>query len=368
MSTELLRATPFHMRAAEANRLNSWENRGGFTLAASYADPLAEAVAARFGAALADMSWHWRVAIMGERAGELVSRLFTRDISKLVPGKACNTLWLNDGGGVRGIGSLVRTGRDSFPLISEAADMQWVSRAASLYGVTARDITAEQGVLKLVGPYAGRILEAAGLNADLAPGALRKYFWKGLEVALLCLGGGYEVWCTQDDGLIVWDRLLAAGGNFALCLAGQAAMDLFAIESGMLSPRYDFEPVCDGFSPEPSVRSLGLSDQVDQNPDFNGRAAFLAAGADRVLVGLLLDSDKPTPHMPLMRNGRCAGRTLGSVFSPALGRAIAVAVLETDASAPGTALQIDGSRGIVAALPFLPFPAPILVGDGKSAT
>ena len=38
MSAELLRATPFHARTAEANRLNRWENRGGFTLAAAYAE------------------------------------------------------------------------------------------------------------------------------------------------------------------------------------------------------------------------------------------------------------------------------------------------------------------------------------------
>ncbi|MGA7713783.1 MAG: glycine cleavage T C-terminal barrel domain-containing protein [Rhizomicrobium sp.] len=367
MSTELLRATPFHMRAAEANRLNRWENRGGFTLAASYADPRAEALAGRFGAILADISWHWRIAIVGERADEFVSRLFTRDVSKLVPGTACDTLWLNDGGGVRGIGWLVRTGRDSFLLISEAGDMHWMSQAASLYGVAIRDVTAEQGVLKLVGPYAGKILETAGLSADLAPHALRKYFWKGLEVALSRLGGGYEVWCTPDDALIVWDRLFEAGASFALCPAGQSAMDIFAVESGILRVRHDFEPARDGFSPEPSVRSLGLLDHVEQDHDFNGRAGFLAAGADKILVGVLLESDIPAPRRPLTRNGRCVGRTLSSLFSPALGRAIALAVLETDASAPGTVLQMAGSTGQAAALPFLPIPVPMLVGDGKSA-
>ena len=365
MSTEPLRATPFFTRTAEANRLNRWENRGGFTLATSYGDPHAEAVAARFGAVLADISWHWRVAIVGERAEEFVSCLFTRDVSKLAPGASSDTLWLNDGGGVRGIGSLLRTGRDSFLLISEAADMPWISQAALLYGVTIRDVTTEQGVLKLAGPFAAKVLEAAGLNIDLAPHALRKYFWKGLEVALSRLGG-YEVWCTPDDALIVWDRLVEAGHSFALCPAGQTAMDIFVMESGMLRPRHDFEPARDGFSPEPSVRSLGLLDHVEQDHDFNGRAGVLAGTGGKVLAGLLLDSDVPAPHMLLMRNGHPVGRTLGSLFSFALDRAIALAVLEPDASAPGTALQIAGSSGLTAALPFLPNPVPILASDGKS--
>ena len=368
MSRELLRATPFHMRAAEANRLNRWENRGGFTLAASYADPHDEAVAARFGAVLADISWHWRVAIAGERVDEFVSRLFTRDASKIEPGTACDTLWLNDGGGVRGMGWLIRTGRDSFLLISEAADTQWISQAASLYGVTIRDVTAEQGVLKLLGPYAARILEAAGLNANLAPHSLRKYFWKGLEVALSRLGGGYDLWCAPDDALIVWDRLASAGSGFALRPAGHAAMAIIASESGILRPHHDFEPSSDGFSPEPSVRSLGLSHFVEQGHDFNGRSGFVVGNADRVLVGILLDSDRPVPHMLLMRDGRSVGRTLGSLYSPALGCAIALAVLEPGASASGTVLQVADTKGRTVSLPFLPIPAPIPAADGKSTT
>jgi len=367
MTAELLRATPFHARTAEANRLNRWENRGGFTLAASYADAHAEAVAARFGAALADVSWRWRAAVVGARAGEFVSRLFTRDASQLAPGAAVEALWLNDAGGVRGLGTIVRMGQESFLVISELADPDWMTKSAALYGVTVRDVTAEEGVLALVGPYAGNLLQAAGLDANLEPRALRKFFWKGLDVTLSRLGSGFELWCPPDDALIVWDRLVAAGRAYALRPVGIAAMDLLDLESGVPRAGRDFTPARDGFSSEPSPQSLGLAGFVDRGHAFNGRAGHLAAGAERNLVGILLDSETPAPQTALMRDGRAVGRTLGSLNSPAMGRAIALAVVDADAIAPGTALVAGGTAGHVCALPFLPIPVPIPTGDGRSA-
>jgi aminomethyltransferase len=241
-------------------------------------------------------------------------------------------------------------------------------QTATLYDLSVRDVTAEDGVLALVGPYAGKVLKAAGLDTNLAPLALRKMFWKGLDVTLSRLGGGYELWCPPDDAHIVWDRLHVAGRAFALNPAGQAAMDVFDLESGIVRPGRDFTPARDGFSPAPSPQSLGLAGLMDRNHVFNGRAGFLGAGADQVLAGLLLESETPAPQSVVTHDGRAAGRTLGSLMSPALGRAIALAVLDAGAATPGTALQVAGVVCQTAALPFLPIPAPLSFGDGESAS
>ena len=55
-----VRATPFHVRAADANSGNLWSARRGFTLAAAYSGAEAEAAAARIGVVMADISWRWR--------------------------------------------------------------------------------------------------------------------------------------------------------------------------------------------------------------------------------------------------------------------------------------------------------------------
>jgi aminomethyltransferase len=356
MTSGPLRATPFLARLAEANRRNAWENRNGFTLASG--DPR-EALAARFGVVLADVSWHWRASISGVRAGEFVSRLLTRDASRLRPGEALKALWLNDAGGVRGIGTIARLGLESFGLVSAVEDFGWIADAAALYGVAVRDVTEEEGVLTLLGPTSGKVLAAAGLEVDLEPLALRKFFWRGLDVTLSRLGDGYELSCAPDDALIVWDRIVKAGRPFALCPAGQSALDVLDLESGIVRPGRDFVPARDGFSSEPSPQSLGLISLVDRDHAFNGRAGYLAAGPDKVLTGILFDSETPAPQTVLTRGGLAVGRTLGSLVSPALRRAIALAVLDADAAAPGTALTAGSAACRTTALPFLPTPAPI---------
>ena len=349
-----LRATPFFARVAETNRLNEWETRNDFALASG--EP-GEALAARFGAILADVSWQARTAITGARAGEFVSRLLTRDASRLRPGEALKALWLNDAGGVRGVGTMARLGTESFVLVSAVGDSAWLADAAALYDVAVRDVTEEEGVLALLGPAAGKVLAAAGLERDLAPLAVRKFFWGGLDVTLSRLGGGYELWCAPDDALIVWDRIVKAGSAFALCPAGQRALDILSLESGMVQPGRDFAPARDGFSPEPSPQSLGLGGLVDRDHVFNGRVG--AAGPEKVLTGILLDSETPAPHTVLTRNGVAVGCTLGSLLSPTLRRAVALAVVDAEASAPGTALTAGSAACRTAALPFLPTPAPL---------
>jgi aminomethyltransferase len=352
-----LLATPFHARAAEANRFNAWENRSGFTLASRYSHADEEAVAARFGAVLADISWHWRMQFTGSHAVEFVSKLFTRDVASLAQGTALDTLWLNDAGAVRGAGTVVRFAEDSFVLISTHEDAEWITGAARLFDVTVRDLTTVEGGLALIGPAAQKIMSAAGMDANLPPMTFGRLVWRGLAVTLSRVGLGYELWCDPDSALIVWDRLMAAGRAYALRPAGQAALDTLEFESGVMRPGRDYQPARDGFTPGPSPQSLGLSSLVDRAHIFNGRAGVLGAGADTSLAGVLLDSDSPMPNATLTHRGLVVGRTLNSRFSPAMRCAVAFAIL--DGPWPANDLTAGTTPCRPVALPFLPIPAPI---------
>jgi aminomethyltransferase len=363
-----LRATPFHARAAESNRGNDWIARCGCTLARVYTDAADEALAARVRSVLADISWRWRVMIEGARAGEFVSHFLTRDAARLEPGAALKALWLNDGGAVRGAGAIARYGRESFMLVSAAEDRAWLASAASQFGVSLRDVT--DGGLALTGPYASAILQEAGLEPTLDPLCFRKVFWRGLDVTISRFGehGGYEIWCAPDDGVLLWDRLMRAGSAFGLQPAGTLAMDILDLEAGIARPGRDHLPARDGFAAQPSPKSLGLEKLIETtHPNFNGRTAFLAGHETRTLIGLEIDSERPAPHTPVMQNGQKTGHTLSSHYSPALRRAIALAIVEQAAAAPGTELSLTLSPTIdapefrnaiarVVKLPFLAVP------------
>ncbi|HEY5348073.1 MAG TPA: glycine cleavage T C-terminal barrel domain-containing protein [Rhizomicrobium sp.] len=363
-----LQVTPFHFRAADANAGNQWMTRGGFTLAAAYSGTEEEALAARFGVIIGDVSWRWRVMAEGARTGEFLSHLTTRDAAALAPGVAHRALWLSDGGAVRGAGLIARYGRQSFLLSADAPDRKWVADAARLFDVSLRDVTQAEGGLAIVGPHAWALLHEAGLETDIAPLAFRKLFWGGLDITLARWGEGYELWCEGDDALIVWDRLTRAGGGFALKHAGLAALDVLDVEAGILRAGRDYEPASDGHAAAPTPGALGLDHLVDkEHLLFNGRAAWLKSSDSHTVMGVELDSSAIAPHAVLYAGTRAVGRILTCVTSPALRRAIGFASLERSHAAPGTQLRVTPppSRAeanpspvaaSVVALPFLPPP------------
>jgi aminomethyltransferase len=339
-----VQATPFHVRAAGANRDNTWATRNGFTLSQAYDDMGDEALAARTRVGIADISWRWRTAIEGARAGEFLARLLTGDPAKLEPGATMKALWLGDGGGVRGACALARFGRESFQIVAAQEDRDWIAGAASALGLAPREI-AEEGGLAIVGPYARATLAAAGLDADLEPLAFRKLFWRGLDVTVSRWGehGGYELWCKADDGVAVWDRLMRAGAAFGIAPMGLAATDLLDLEAGIARPGRDYTPAREAFAKDPSPLALGLETLVDDNfKSFNGREAWLRARLieKRRLVGLAFDGDIPAPFTPLLRDGKPVGHTLTSVYSPALRHAIALAQVDVSAVPADTRLTL----------------------------
>ncbi|HUO92919.1 MAG TPA: glycine cleavage T C-terminal barrel domain-containing protein [Rhizomicrobium sp.] len=368
-----LAATPFHARAAEASRHNAWLTRNGVTLARQYESTEREALAARLNVVIADISWRWRAMFEGASSEVFLSRLLTRDAATLAPGQSFKALWLSDAGGVRGAGVLARFGREAFQLAASAPDRDWIEAAAATMGVSVQDVSRETGGLAIIGPYARKTLEAAGIDASLDALGFRKLSWRGTEVTLSRWGeqDGYEIWCSPDDALLVWDRLMRAGAPFGIAPAGIGAMDVLDLEAGIARPTLDYEPAREASDTQPMPAALGLDSLIDDNHHgFNGRASLLGAKPSRRLVGLEIDSDEPAPFTSLVSNATAVGHTLRSAYSPALRRAIALAMVDDAAAVPATLLsltlpprmaapELRKAAARVARLPFLDKPASI---------
>jgi len=347
-------ATPFHARTAAANQANAWLTRNGFTICHSYSDPLSEALAARVRVGMADVSARWRVMLEGPHVVELLQRLITRNPVQLMPGQALKALWLNDAGGLRGCGTFARHSRESFMLHSASRDARWIASAAALFGVGMREVSADTGGLAVFGPRASAVLESAGLKLELAQLAFRRQSWRGVDIVLSRLGdhSGYEIWCAPDDALVVWDRVAAAGQAFGMAPIGAASLDILDLEAGIPRAGRDFLPAEDAAAIEPAPRTLGLDGVVDpKHVLFNGRTGWLKSVDTRRLVGIEIDSETAAPHVQLRQDRRAVGRTLSSVYSPALRRAIALAQVEEEAGRPGTALSLTLPTSLTAPMP-----------------
>ena len=362
------RATPLHGRTASLNLFNRWTPRNGFTLTSDFGDVNQEVLAARTRATLTDISWRWRSFVKGAQVTQYLSRIVTRDVASLHPGESVKALWLNDGGAVRGAGVVARYASDSFLLVSAASDASWFQSAAAALDVSLNDVMQKEGGVALIGPYAAALLKSVGLHTDIPLLGFQKLFWRGLDVTVSRWGeqNGYEIWCSADDCYLVWDRLMHAGASFGIQAAGLLAMDMLDIQAGVPRPARDYLPAKDGFVVDPLVESLGLVRLIDEKHlAFNGRAAWIEnrGKSKNVLVGVEIDSEIPASFATLVRNGIPVGRTLASVYSPVLRRAIALAQVERASARPGTAfaLTIPGSlalpetREVVARAVKLPF-------------
>ena len=72
------------------------------------------------------------------------------------------------------------------------------------------------------------------------------------------------------------------------------------------------------------------------------------------LVGLTLDGETaPAERTAVRAGGEDVGIVTSSTWSPALEKAIALAYVGREFTAPGTELAVDGARAVVTALPFV---------------
>lgn len=328
-------ATPFHARTAERNIANAWVDRNGFTVPAYYGDAAQEALAARVSAIIADISPREDVRVSGTGAEALLSAALAQNIGALVADASAPVQWRADGGALRGLGTLHRFGPADFLLRGFDADLAWFAAAAPRFEAAVREASAERGLLLIAGPFALPVLAAAGLEqaALLEPGHHAVCDWQGLTVTLFRRGGhAYQLACGNADGAVVFDRLMKRGPLFGLRLAGETALDVLRLERGLALPGVDWQPA---------------------------RAPFAAEPKQIAFRGVVLDSDEPAPFAGVVHDGRKAGRTLRSAYSPALKRAIALADIAD--IAPGAIVSVRHIQGgetreiaaRVVALPFL---------------
>jgi aminomethyltransferase len=346
--------TPFHERTAMQNLVNAWTIRGSFTVPAHYGDPCQEALAARFSVAMADISATEDLCIEGPRAGSFLATACNTPLADLDIGASRAVYWCAEGDGVRGYGRVSRLAEDKFLLRSADIDLGWFDCAAPRFGVSLRDATQMRGLLFITGPFALPALVAAGLEVgDLNEDRHSDYDWRGLAVTVFrcARASGYELSCAAQDAIAVFDRLMRHAPLLALRLIGEEALELLQLEAGLPLVHGDFAPAREALAREPSLASLG----------FKARSHGDSDSVRRVLAGIAWDSDQPAPFAPVFAGGKEVGRTLRSLYSPALKCAIALAQLDPDGGAPGTVvsmmrLESSGlmeSAGRVVALPFL---------------
>src|SRR5262249_5861397 len=119
-----------------------------------------EYTAFRHATGMLDVSPLYKYEVRGPDAGRFLSRVTTKDVAKLKPGRVTYLYWCDDEGKVVDDGTVTRIDEEHFRM--KAADPQyaWLSRLATGQRVTVDDVSRELAALALQGPTSRAVLKA----------------------------------------------------------------------------------------------------------------------------------------------------------------------------------------------------------------
>lgn len=362
----------------------SFTDFAGWDMPLQYSSSLEEHRAVRERAGLFDLSHMGELWVRGPGAVEVLNRTFVSDFTKLRVGRAKYTLLCNDAGGILDDLIVYRLDDEEYLVVPNAANVAVVLAALrrslpGVDGVNVEDATASTALVAVQGPRAEDVLVAALESHGSHPAEveavreLRYYAAMRLLVAgvsaVVARTGytgedGFELFVPAGLAGDLWDLLLQVGEHVGLQPAGLGARDSLRLEAGM--PLCGHELTTDT---APSQVGSGRVVSLSKPQDFPGREALerlaerIEAGGFEapVLVGLRAETRRamragcevlaevpPALTSPDDEGGLGADQELAPVgvitsglFSPTLGSAIAMALVDPTVAREGTDVVVD---------------------------
>jgi folate-binding protein YgfZ len=330
----------------------------GCLVVATYGDARAEYEAVRGGGAgLFDLSSRGRVEVSGGEAVQFLNGMLTNDVAKLEDGAWMHAAFPNPQGRLLASVRVLRRG-DAFLFDTEAATYERVLKYLERYTLAGdfrvRDLTGETALLSVQGARANEIVRAAlgDETLNVERGRVSEARFGGADVTLLrathTAEDGFDILVSAADARKLWDALVEAGA----VPAGFDALEVLRVEAGL--PRYGVDSseanvvleVVDESEAVSYTKGCYTGQEIIARIHWRGHVA-------KRLAGIIFARDTE-PHadsaVRTCAEGREVGRITSSVFSPRLGRRVALAVIRYDSLAPGTELKVfSGEEELCAA-------------------
>ena len=317
---------PAHVKAAYEY---SFERQNWFPYSA------AEHRAAREGVALFDQSSFSKYTVQGRDACHQMQRICTANMDVAV-GKIVYTHWLNQDGGIEADLTVTRLGEHAYFIVSGAAsavrDLDWLRRQIDPdTHCLVNDVSAAWAVLGVMGPKSRAVVEAVsdGTFCEKSPfGTAQDVtigYACGRALRVSYVGElGYELYLPADMAIQAFDRVIEAGRQHGLQLAGMHALDSCRIEKKFVHFGHDVST-----TDTPLESGLQFVCDLKKNTPFIGREAILRQLdskrplTKRLLQFCLADADKLLYHgEPIRRDGTIVGFLTSGNYGHTLGAAV----------------------------------------------
>lgn len=285
------------------------------------------------------------VLLLGERdRADFLQRMTTNDIARLQPGEAALTILTSPVARIDAVFCVLGRQDDLMLLSSdgqaESLRQHLQSQIFFMDKVTVTNESANLGRLRLLGPAAGELLQAAGLPQPAAD----DHFFEEDSVIVLRQERydipGYEIIDSVENMDALQDRLTEAG---AVLLAGADSFEARRIELGRPRPGKE---LTDAFSPlETGMAWVCAEDKGCYTGQEIIARQLTYDKVTRTLVRLR--SELPVPEGSAARfDGRAVGTVTSSAVSPSTGP-VALAVLKRPHNAEGVEVTVEGIAATV---------------------
>ncbi|MFN2644103.1 MAG: glycine cleavage T C-terminal barrel domain-containing protein, partial [Burkholderiales bacterium] len=366
---EPIRVTPMH--DWHASHAATFENVGQWKRPWYYGRDMHEAVqrearATRSAIGVLDASTLGKIDIQGRDAGVFLDRIYTGRFSNLAVGRARYGLMCREDGMVFDDGVTARLGEQHFHMTTTtggaARVLEWLEEYLQTewpeFEVYCTSVTEQWATIALAGP------EARELMAELAPAldlnaftfmSVRDATVAGIEARVFRISFtgelSYEINVPGDQGLVMWQAVMAAGEKYGITPYGTETMHLLRAEKGFIIVGQETDGTV-------TPHDLGLERLVAADKDFIGRRSLERPDTRRAdrkqLVGLLpADKHEVLPEgaqitevdtpLPRRHGGKpipMLGHVTSSYYSPNVERSFALALMRAGRSRIGHELFV----------------------------
>ncbi len=333
----------------------------GWQMPLQYGKVIEEHHAVRNAAGLFDISHMGLVTVHSrdvEKTRQFLNKLVPQDLTKLAPGKALYTQFLNEDGGI--IDDIIIYEMPTYEqqmlldfkefLVvcnagNTAKDIEWMKRHAEP-GIQIELLSNRYSLFALQGPRFKEILSALRYDETQLPKRFHIIENRLDSTTVLLSRTGY----TGEDGVEIivpsqfaeplWNYILEVGEPFGLRPVGLAARDTLRLEAAYPLHGHDISE-----SDTPLEAGLGWSVKLDQETDFIGKQALQRQKAEGVPKKMycfrLKKKSIARQHDVIVKNGEPVGEITSGSISPLWNEPIAMGYIQTGkVSGPGNIVQI----------------------------
>lgn len=339
----------------------------GWTMAASYLDPIAECRTVREAVGLIDLSNDGAIRVSGSEAEKFLNGLVTNDVSTLDRGNGLRAAFLDGHGKVKALCRILGLGGE-YLILNDAGTHEKVF--ANLFPLSyagdfkVQDASDEFRIISVQGPKARNLIKEVCFEPvpQLGPHQWVDSIIAGRHSLVVCAShtgeSGYDVLVAASGLQDVWDFLLLKGAFHSVGPVGLTALDWLRIEAGI--PEYGRD-----VDETNMMLETGLLDAVSfAKGCYSGQEAVAMATyrghVSKKLSGLLVSGEiVPSRGDRIYREGKDVGYVTSAVKSPTLGRNIALGYIKYGFDQAGRTADIRTTgSAIPCQITELPFHTP----------